>query len=158
VYLYPAKGKFEILVFDVTTKTFRQTITRDILSTPFDKEFGEKRLQQMSTYRRESGVGPAPPKPEFPAFFPAVEHLETDPDGLLVIFPGVHMMNRQTPPVVLDELGQKALSRFPVHYLSRILAVQGAFAFVAVLNDDELEVRRVAIPDLERFFRGSSGQ
>jgi len=36
VYLYPAKGKFEILVFDVTTKTFRQTITRDILSTPFD--------------------------------------------------------------------------------------------------------------------------
>ena len=151
VFIYSGKGRFEILIYDVRQKSFKQPITKDLPPVPFDKNFGEQRYRQLLAYRPKAQQ--AEIRPEFPDFFLAMEHLAVDPDGLLVVFPGVHMMKQSTPLIVLDEAGNEASSRFPVEHLSRIMAVDGDDAFVTTYRDGEVGVRRVPIVALDRFFK-----
>ncbi len=52
LYIYPGKGKFEVQVYDVLSKKFKQPIAKDIPCVPFDKEFGEQRFQHTLSRKR----------------------------------------------------------------------------------------------------------
>jgi len=145
LYIYPGKGKFEIQVYDIPSKKFK-TITKDIPNLPYDMEFGKKRFEQYHSRQRDHF------KPQFPDFFPAIEYMTTDPDGLLIVYQGRHILNKDTPAMVMDENGHTAVSRFPTRHLSRILAVDGEYVFVSIYLDEEMGVRRIPIQELGPFF------
>jgi len=150
IYIFTARQRFEILVYSVSDRVFEEPITRKVPLIPLDKEFAKQRFEEMTAYRARRGRAPSA---EYPDYFPVIEHLRTDFDGRLVVWPGLHIMNKATPPIVLDRQGHDAESRFPVHALDRILAVEGDLALVTFYRDEELGLCWVAVPELGAFFR-----
>jgi len=150
VFVYPGTGKFEILVYDVLSKSFKKPISKDIPPVPLGKTAGEELYKHKLSYLKLRGKQT---KPQYPNFFPAISHMVLDADGLLLIFPGVHIWNKNTPAIVLGENGNEAVSRFPTIYHARIMAIVGTYAFVSVYHEGEMGVRRVPINELGRFFQ-----
>ncbi|MDJ0838961.1 MAG: hypothetical protein QNK37_20745 [Acidobacteriota bacterium] len=153
IFIYPGKGKFEIQIYDVVRRQFLPSIVKDRPRIPFDEEYGEERFRKLLSYQGRARHQQSRFKPIYPEYFPAVEHLAVDLDGYLIVWPGVHMMNKKTPALVLGETGREIKPRFPPKHHARLLAVDGDYVYVSVYRDEEIGVRKVLISELDRFFQ-----
>lgn len=149
---YWTGGPFQIQTYSTQQHKSSHTITKRIPRVPMSKAFAEERAAYILSYRDPKGENRHRYKMEFPEFFPTIESIQIDPDGFLVVWPGIRLQNRDAKPLVMDGHGQSQTSKWPVKHLSRIIAVDGNHAYVTAYQGDEFGIAHLPIHKLSTFF------
>lgn len=151
LFLYNGSGEFLIEIYDVVKKQVIGRIAKDIPRVAFDKVWGEAVFEKTVARRTNLGSYQGVTfEPVYPDFLPVIVFLDTDPDGNLMVRRDA-IVNKDAKALVFDENGKETDSRFPVHHLSKIIAVVDEWAYVATYHDEEFGIERILVSSLKDY-------
>ncbi len=150
-------GKFEVHVVDVGKGKIAHTIEQDMPRTPFNKSWGEEKLEGLkkAIEERPNRGFEVKYQADFPDYFPAIGFMSMDVDGRLWITPGSSLVDKDLEPLILDHEGNPATSRFSKLSQGALIGVYDNWAYLTTFDheNEEASIQRMPISEVNSFLQ-----
>ncbi len=133
-------GKLKISVVDVAAKKVGRVIEKDLPAIPFNKAYGDKRLQEMMDASKRNGGLSINFTPDYPDHFPLVRGLFVAAGGELVVQRWGPNPDEANYYSVFNAKGGEAELPYDPEHEPRVLAIRGDKAYLAMYRDGEAYV------------------